>query len=492
MNINLYFELALLFKKNGFSLYLVGGSVRDYLLKNTFFDMDLTTNAKMEDVKMFLPYKTIYKKYESGVFVYKNHEIDITTLREEKNYVDYRHPTEIKYVQTPFEDYLRRDFTINALYIDINGNIIDYVDGQKDLNNKLIKMIGNPLMRFEEDPLRIIRAIRFKENLNFQLDREILESIKKKKSLLKKINYQKISLELKKFNCSFEQVREIMNKYDIDKEVPLFFEYDERKRISFSDNFLTELYEKKSNIVKNNLSFDLNIMQKASGLLQVFRIVFDGNLTDLKQIIDYYHDSLKDNKEFIEEVYDYDDLIKIYNQGKRMSILEIEIGSFFSNTIDLIDRLFDLGIRMIVLNQKSVKNLYDENNIREFGIRVLNRINELGIILGLDNIEDFYLFDILNYISKPLYILNPTIEQLKKLNEHKNYFYALYNSDFLIKHFSEIKEIVSYKRIIIADSCCFLKNAKIKDMFTKKKLDYVCYLNFFELLRIQCGRLKKK
>ena len=103
---------------------------------------------------------------------YKGIKFDITTLRKEDGYSDFRHPNKIKFTNSLKEDVLRRDITINALYMDKDLNVIDYVNGKEDINNKIIKMIGNPETRISEDPLRIIRILRFQLETNFKIEKE--------------------------------------------------------------------------------------------------------------------------------------------------------------------------------------------------------------------------------------------------------------------------------------------------------------------------------
>ena len=127
--------------------------------------------------------------------------VDITTLRKEGEYIDYRHPSKVTYVKDIEEDYVRRDFTINAIYMDENFNVIDPSGlGLKDLKDKLIRFIGDPEKRIKEDPLRILRAERFETNLGFKIEDNTYLAIKKNRHLLDKINPDKIKEEYRKMN----------------------------------------------------------------------------------------------------------------------------------------------------------------------------------------------------------------------------------------------------------------------------------------------------
>lgn len=216
MNLDLFKELANVFKENGFDLFLVGGSVRDYLLTSSFSDADFVSNASVDDMEKFLKVKSKFKKYESGKFIYKDEIIDITSLRIEEGYKDFRHPSIIKRVNTPKEEYSRRDFTINALYMDKDENILDYIDGINDLKEGVIRMIGDPNIRLQEDPLRILRALRFSNKLGFKIDEDLLIAINKHKALLEKLNKEKVKEELKKFLLNEEDLFNLLNSYKID------------------------------------------------------------------------------------------------------------------------------------------------------------------------------------------------------------------------------------------------------------------------------------
>jgi len=195
MDLSKFINLANLFKSNGYSLYLVGGSSRDYLLGKEFTDFDLATDATPDEMKSFL-IDGDYTYAKFGNVHYKN--MDITTLRIEEDYLDSRHPSKIKFVKDISLDYKRRDFTINAIYIDMNLKVFDFANGLDDLNNKVIRFIGDPYIRIKEDPLRILRALRFKKKLGFSIEPNSLKAINESINLLDKLNQDKVKMELKK------------------------------------------------------------------------------------------------------------------------------------------------------------------------------------------------------------------------------------------------------------------------------------------------------
>lgn len=201
MNLNIFNKLANLFNENGFSLFMIGGTSRDYLLNLEVLDYDFVSDATPEDMKKFLPEANYhFEKYGSVKVKIDGVHVDITTFRKEEGYLDYRHPSKITYVKSIDEDYVRRDFTINAIYIDKDMKVIDPSGGLIDLKNKTIRFIGDPETRIKEDPLRILRAERFKEKLNFKIEEKSLLAINKYRYLLDKLNPEKIKEELRKLN----------------------------------------------------------------------------------------------------------------------------------------------------------------------------------------------------------------------------------------------------------------------------------------------------
>lgn len=187
------------FLKADYKIYLVGGVVRDILLKREHKDWDLTTNATPEEILKLYPdafyentFGTVGVKTELGV-------IEITTMRKEGAYKDSRHPEEVTWTDKIEEDLARRDFTVNAIALklsDKSPEIVDPFGGQADLKEKIIRAVGEPDKRFQEDALRLIRAIRFSAQLDFKIERKTFESIKKNAGLIKNISWERIRDEL--------------------------------------------------------------------------------------------------------------------------------------------------------------------------------------------------------------------------------------------------------------------------------------------------------
>lgn len=194
-----------IFDREWTPIYLVGGCVRDMLLGTTPKDYDFTVETQPENIENILklyhiPFNAMSAKYGTIVARIGNEEYEITSTRKEADYVDNRHPEEVIFGVSIEEDLKRRDFTINAMAMDSKGNIIDSFDGNKcfDMENHLIKTVGNPETRFKEDPLRIMRALRFSITKGFQLDAATQKAMVDCKDMLNNISKERITAELRK------------------------------------------------------------------------------------------------------------------------------------------------------------------------------------------------------------------------------------------------------------------------------------------------------
>jgi len=186
-----------IFKKNGFEIYLVGGAVRDFLLGKTPENFDFATNATPKQIQSLFPQSFYHNTYGTVSVPLEKKIIEITPFRKESNYTDFRHPQKIEWAKTIEEDLARRDFTINAIAYD-GEKIIDPFHGQKDLKDKIIRCVGNPHKRFNEDALRLIRAIRFASQLGFLIEEKTKEAIEKNNQLITKISWERIRDEFLK------------------------------------------------------------------------------------------------------------------------------------------------------------------------------------------------------------------------------------------------------------------------------------------------------
>lgn len=218
-------KLDEIFKQNGYRIYAVGGTIRDFLLGKEVHDFDFVTDATPSAMKEFLDADKCnfnFAKYGAIKYKVEGKRVDIVTLRKEEEYLDARHPNKIIFVNDLKVDATRRDFTINAIYMDSNGNLFDYYNGQEDLKNKILRCIGDSDKRMKEDPLRMIRACRFCSNLSFVMDEKLKESIKNNRAGIKKLNPQKIleeinKCEITKKECMFDLFNTLEIKEIIDE-----------------------------------------------------------------------------------------------------------------------------------------------------------------------------------------------------------------------------------------------------------------------------------
>lgn len=202
-------------EKNGFEAYLVGGSVRDYLMDMPLGDKDITTNATPEEVhEVFSGFRVIDTGFRHGTVtvLIDGEPIEITTYRTESKYGDNRHPDSVAFSKSFSDDVLRRDFTMNGIGISADGKIRDEMGGKQDIENKIIRAIGAPDDRFSEDALRIMRAVRFASVLGFEIEKNTEKAVLEKRELLKKISAERKRDELLKL-INGKNAEKILLKY---------------------------------------------------------------------------------------------------------------------------------------------------------------------------------------------------------------------------------------------------------------------------------------
>lgn len=187
-------------KKNGFEAFLVGGSVRDLIMGRKTTNWDFTTNAAPQDILKIFPDSFYDNKFGTvGIPDENGNVYEITTYRSEKGYSDHRHPDKVTWGKTINEDLSRRDFTINAIALSLSKGkptIIDPYKGQEDINKKIIRAVGNPDLRFNEDALRLLRAIRIATELGFTIEENTFLAIKKNTHLIQSVSMERIREEL--------------------------------------------------------------------------------------------------------------------------------------------------------------------------------------------------------------------------------------------------------------------------------------------------------
>ena len=190
-------------EENGFEAYIVGGYVRDYVLGYESNDIDICTNARVKDILAIFNDVNAYSDYYGNVKITTNKEVyDITTYRRDLRYNGDRKKVEIEYVDNLLEDIKRRDFTMNTLCMNKDGSIIDLMDGQEDIKNRVIRCVGSIDERISEDPLRMLRAVRFATILGFKIDEELYEKLRDNKELINQLSMERIKEELTKILVS--------------------------------------------------------------------------------------------------------------------------------------------------------------------------------------------------------------------------------------------------------------------------------------------------
>lgn len=207
-----------LLKSNGFEAFLIGGSVRDYIMGLPIGDIDITTNATPQQVKsVFCDFRVIETGIKHGTVtvLIDNEPLEITTYRSEGAYSDNRHPDSVSFSQSLSDDVIRRDFTMNAIAFDFSNGFCDLVGGMDDIKNQTIRCIGDAETRFREDALRILRALRFSSVLGFTIEENTKKAIHKCKDLLKNISAERIQVEFTKLICGKNAYNVLMEFSDV-------------------------------------------------------------------------------------------------------------------------------------------------------------------------------------------------------------------------------------------------------------------------------------
>lgn len=256
---------------NGYSAYLVGGYPRDIYIGRDSMDFDICTNATPKELKnifgdLILP----NEQYGSVTLIVQNIRFEITTFRRDIKYLNNRKPIEIEYVNNLLDDLMRRDFTMNTMCIDHDGTLLDPLNGKEDINNKVIKAVGNADLKISEDSLRILRAIRFATTLNFKLSSDLKEAIIKHRDLLKNLSYYRKKEELDKIFASSNNIygidlikklglAEPLELSNIDKLVPTTYLIGIWAQLDVLDKYSFNNVEKES-IKQINELMELNLL----------------------------------------------------------------------------------------------------------------------------------------------------------------------------------------------------------------------------------------
>ena len=209
MDIKRIYEVITIIKKAKYKAYLVGGSSRDFLYARNFTDVDIATNAPLDYIsKTFNVINDQGKSMGSLKINYKNVVMELTRFRKEEYNEKSSFPKVVEYLKDAEDDAIRRDFTINAIYLDVKTNeIVDHYNGIKDLFSYKVKFIGDPKERIKEDPTRIIRGIRLAYKMNFSIDEETNSAFMDCINELDRISSSKLNKEIEKTRVDLGQER---------------------------------------------------------------------------------------------------------------------------------------------------------------------------------------------------------------------------------------------------------------------------------------------
>ncbi len=225
------------FYENKAEAYLVGGCVRDYILKRKTDDFDITTALTPQEVKALFSDMRVLEtgiKHGTVTVVAEGLPIEITTYRVDGGYLDSRHPNEVLFSSSLIEDLKRRDFTINTICYNENEGFLDHFGGKEDIKNKIIKTVGAPEKRLSEDALRILRGIRFASVLGFSIEKETKEAIFSKAYLVKKISVERVFVEIKKLLLGDFATKVLEEYFSVLKRAILPLSKIESEKIDFS------------------------------------------------------------------------------------------------------------------------------------------------------------------------------------------------------------------------------------------------------------------
>ncbi len=229
-------------ESQGFKAYFVGGCVRDFIMGIDSKDYDISTSAKVDDIKNIFGSEkliTIGEKHGTIGIMRDGHRVEITTLRKETSYTDSRHPDSVEFVDSVELDLARRDFTINAMAYSMVDGLIDPYRGLEDIKMKTIRCVGTPQVRFREDSLRILRALRFASVTGFEIESSVAECIREMKSQILLISAERIRDEFSKLICG-ENVYKVLVEFP---EVISTLFPELRRSIGFEQNNRHHIYD---------------------------------------------------------------------------------------------------------------------------------------------------------------------------------------------------------------------------------------------------------
>ena len=324
---------------NKFEAYIVGGCVRDTLINIEAKDWDITTSAKPNEIKKYFN-KTVDTGIKHGTItvVINKQNYEVTTYRIDGEYKDCRHPNKIFFTTKLKEDILRRDFTMNAIAYHHEEGFKDYFNGIEDINNKIIRGVGNANERFNEDALRMLRALRFSTQLGFQIEKETFIALKNNVKLIKKISIERIRDEITKLlkgkftnnipllweSGLLIEISEKLYENTIKNQLILMnaFKYKPNNHILCWSIFLNGFTEKTAIEILKYFKFDTDTIKKVSKLVGNINLKFPENRYEIKKYANIFGD---ENISNYFKLYSY-----LYNYQKGI-YAEIEYNKIINN-----------------------------------------------------------------------------------------------------------------------------------------------------------------
>ncbi|BCR22116.1 polynucleotide adenylyltransferase [Borrelia sp. HM] len=369
-------KISKIFNNHNYEFFLVGGALRDLILKKIPYDFDFTTNATPKEIMRLFPNNMQTGIKHGTISIIFNKKIfEITTYRIDIDYENKRSPKKIKFTKSLIEDLKRRDFTINSIAMNIlTCKLIDYYNGKRDLNKKKIKCIGEPNKRFEEDALRILRAARFASTLNFTIDQNTLVSMKYKKENILLLSKERINNEFIKLLEGQNPIKGInyLQKVNFFK---YFFNIEINKKLKNRINLLNknQFYYLKA-IVILTIKKDIQSLREKLKLLKfsnkdiklitLYRVIIDEiNNLKMKNLSNVRILLSKATRENHKEIFDIYKALKGKNNKLQFIINNIKRKKMLKNP---------LSLRELKINGNDIKNLKLTDN-RNIG-KILNNL----------------------------------------------------------------------------------------------------------------------
>lgn len=430
-------EVGVIFKglsSSGYSRYIVGGCVRDILLGKEPFDWDICTDAKPEEIqRIFKDFNTIPTGIKHGTItvVVNNKNFEVTTFRTDKDYIDNRRPSEVEFTSSIYEDLKRRDFTINALAYNEFDGLVDCFDGQRDLNNKIVRTVGNPNERFCEDALRIIRGVRFSAQLGFDINEDTALAMTNNRELLKNISKERIREEFSKIIMTdkpSEGIRKLVTLKLMEFIIPELLDSIgfEQKNPNHNKDVFCHIMEVLDNSEKDTI-LRLAALLHDIGKPKCFTIDKNGkgHFYGHHKISADMAVEILTRLKFDNKTVDTVRLLVNEHMSRYDFLREKSIKKFINKVgIDNLDRLFKLQIADI-MGSALPHDFANVENLREECIRIINEkepmtVKDLDInghdIMSLGIAEGRKIGDMLNYMLD-IVLENPELNRKELLIE---------------------------------------------------------------------------